>query len=176
MTRQRGQSQAKVVMFASVVVTVQSLNHVSYGPCGLQYACLFCPSPSPGVCSNSCPLSPPISSFVVPFSSCLQSLPASGPFLMSQLSASGGQSIGASTSASVLPVIQDWYPLELTSLISLQGTLKSLLQHHNSKASILWCSAFLMVQISHPYMITGKTRALKFDYMDLCWQSNVSAF
>ena len=56
--------------------------------------------------------------------------------------------------------------------LSVQGTLKSLFQHHSSKASILWCSAFFRVQLLHPYMTTGKTIAL----MDLCWQSNVSAF
>ena len=62
----------------------------------------------------------------------------------------------------------DWFDLPVE-----EGALKSLLQHHNSKASILWCSAFFMVQLSHPYMTTGKTIALN---MDLCWQSNVSAF
>ena len=82
--------------------------------------------PSPGVCSNSRPLSrwcyPTISSSVIPFSSCLQSFPASGSFLMSWLFISGGQSIGASASASVLPVtIQGWFPLGLTGLISLQS-------------------------------------------------------
>ena len=85
---------------------------------------LPCPSPSPGVCSNSGPLSrwchPTISSSVVPFSSCLQSLPASGSFPMSQFFTSGGQSIGTLTSASVLPVnIQGWFPSGLTCLISL---------------------------------------------------------
>ena len=84
------------------------------------------PSPSPRACSNSCPSSwwchPTISSSVVPFSSCLQFLPASGSFLLSQLFASGGQSIGASASASVLPMnIQNWFPLGLTGLISLQS-------------------------------------------------------
>ena len=79
-----------------------------------------------------------------------------------------GQSMGVSASASVLPMnSQDWFPLGLTGLISLrmdwfdflavQGTLKSLLQHHNSKASILWRSAFFTIQLSHPYMTTGKT-------------------
>ena len=92
---------------------------------GLQHARLSCPSLSPGVCSNSCPLNrwyhPTISSFVIPFSSCLQSFPASGSFLMSWLFESGGQNIGASASASVLPVnIQGWSPLGLTGLISLQ--------------------------------------------------------
>ena len=92
-------------------------------PHGLQHTRLPCPSLH-GVCSNACPLSrwchPPISSLFIPFSSCLQSFPASGSFPMSQLLTSGGQSIEASASASVLPVnIQDWFPLGLTSLISL---------------------------------------------------------
>ena len=85
-----------------------------------------CPSPSPGACSNSCPLSqwchPTIPSSVIPFSSCPQSFPASGSFLMSRLFTSCGQSIGASASASVLPKnIQDWFPLWLTGLISLKS-------------------------------------------------------
>ena len=108
------------------VASVQfSLSVVSNSlqPYGLQHARLPCPSPSPGACSNSSPLiqwcHPTISSSIIPFSFCLQSFPASGPFLMSQLFASGGQSIGASPS--VLPAnIQGWFPLGLTSLISLQ--------------------------------------------------------
>ena len=108
---------------------------------------------------------PTISSFVVPFSSFPPSVPESGSFPMSQLFESGGHSIGASASASVLPVnIQGWFPLVLTGLISLleslQEAFKSLLQHHNLKASILWDSAFCMVQLSHPYITTGKTIAL----------------
>ena len=84
------------------------------------------PSPSPGVGSNICPLSwwchPIISSSVIPFSSCLQSFPASGSFPMSQFFASSGQRIGPSASASVLPMnIQDWFPLGLTGLFSLQS-------------------------------------------------------
>ena len=104
-----------------------------------------------------------ISSSVIPFPSCPQSFPPSGSFQMSQRFASGGQSIGVSASTSVLPMnTQDWSPLGWTGWISLlfQGTLKSLLQHHSSKASILWCSAFFIVQRSHPYMTTGKTIAL----------------
>ena len=92
----------------------------SLWPNGLQLLRLPCPSPTLGNCSNSCPCSrwyhPTISSSVIPFSSCLQSLPASGSFPMSQLFASGGQSIGAS--ASVLPTnIQDWFPSGWTGLI-----------------------------------------------------------
>ena len=91
-----------------------------------QHARPPCPSPTPGVYPNSCPLSrwyhPIISSSVIPFSSCLQSFPASGSFLINQLFASGGQSIGVSASTAVLPVnIQDWFPLGWTGLISLQS-------------------------------------------------------
>ena len=98
----------------------------SLWPHGLQHAWLPCPSLSPRVCSNSCPLRwwchPTISSFVIPFSSCLQSFPASGTFPVSQFFASGGQSIGASASASVLPMnIRDWFPLGCTGWISLQS-------------------------------------------------------
>ena len=93
---------------------------------GLQHARLPCPSPTPRVYSNSCPLSQfcsrTISSSVVPFSSHLQSFPASGSFQMSHFFASGGQSIGVSASALVLPMnIQDWFPLGLTAWISLQS-------------------------------------------------------
>ena len=140
-------------------------------PHGLQHARLPCPSPSPGVYSNSYSLSwwchPTISSSY-PFSSCLQSFPASGYFPVSQFFASGGQSIG-SFSFSISPsnehpvqgVLKDW-SLGWTGSISfaVQGTLKSLLQHHSSRASIFWCSAFFIVQLSHPYMMTGKTIAL----------------
>ena len=127
-----------------------------------------CPSPAPGVYPNSCPLSrwchPTISSSVVPFSSCLQSFPASGSFPMSQLFASGSQSIGASASASVLPMnTQDWsisFRMDWLDLLTVQGTLKSLLQHHSSKALILRCSAFLIVQLSNPYVTTGKNHSL----------------
>ena len=98
----------------------------SLRPHGLQHTRLSCPSPTPKARSNSCPLSqwchPAISSSVVPFSSCLQSFPASGSFPRSQFFTSGGQSIGVAASASVLPMnIQDWFPLGLTELISLQS-------------------------------------------------------
>ena len=105
--------------------SVQSLSHIlSLQPHMLQDARVPCPSPTPGACSNSCPWSwwchPTISSSLVPFSSCLQSFPASGSFQMSQLFASDGQGIG--TSALVLPMnIQDWFPLGLTGLISLRA-------------------------------------------------------
>jgi len=143
-------------------VVVQLLSHVWL--CG----CMDCSTPASlfftisQVISYSCPLSqrfyPTTSSSVTPFSFCLQSIPASGSFPMSRLFASGVQSIGASASASVLPVnIQEWFPLRLTGLIlAVQGAFKSLSQHHNLKASILLCSAFFMVQLSHLYMTTEK--------------------
>ena len=106
---------------------------------------------------------PGISSSVIPFSSCLQSFPASGSFLMSQLFASGGQRTGASSSvispsneySGLISFRNDWF-----DLLAVQWTLKSLLQHHSSTVSILQRSAFFMVQLSHPYMTTGKTTAL----------------
>ena len=106
------------------IVVFQPLSHVQLfgNPIDLQHASLPSPSPSPRVFSNSCPLSqwchPTISSSVIPFSSCLQSFPESGSFPMSQLFTSGGQSIGASVSASILPMyIQGWFPLGLTGLM-----------------------------------------------------------
>ena len=122
----------------------------SLPPHGLQHARPPCPSSTPRVYSNSCPLSwwchPSISSSVVPFSSHLQSFPESGSFQMSQLFSSGGQSIGVSASTSVLPVkIQDWFPLGWTGWISLQSKgLSSLLQNHSSEVSILWHSALFI--------------------------------
>ena len=121
-------------------------------------------SPTPGVDSNSCPLSwwchPTISSSFIPFSCCLQSFPASGSFQISWFFTSGGQSIGAS--ASVLPMnMQGWFPLGLNGLISLLSKgLSRVLQHHSPKATILQCSAFFIIQLSHLYMTTGKTIAL----------------
>ena len=132
----------------------------SLWPHGLQHAKLPCLSPTPGACSNSWPSSwwchSNISSSVIPFSSCLQSFPASGTFPMSQFFTSGGQSIGVSMN------IQDWYPLGWICWLSLQskGTLKSLLQQHSSKASILQRSVFFIVQLWHPSMTIGKTIAL----------------
>ena len=149
-------------------------------PTGLQHARPSCPSPTPRVYSNSCPSSrwchPAISSSVISFSSCPQSLLASGSSPMSQFFASGGQSIGVSPSASVLPMnIQDWFPLGLTGLISLQS--KGLSRgFSNTTGQSISSSAlsFLYSPLSYPYMTTGKTIALI--KMDLCWQSNISAF
>ena len=128
------------------------------------HANLPCPPQSLEACSNSCPLSqwchPTISSSVIPFSSHLQSFPASGFFPMSQFFASGGQNLSFSISpcneySGLISFRMDWL-----DLLSVQGTLKSLLQHHSSKASIFRCSVFFIVQFSHPYMTTGKTIAL----------------
>ena len=135
---------------------------------------------SPDICSHSCPLSqwchPTISSSVAPFSSYLQSLPASGSFQLSQFFASGGQSIGGSASASVLPMnIQGWFPLGLTSLISLQfkGSQESSptpqIESINSSVLGLICGPALTS--IHDYW-----KNHSFDYTDLCRQSNVSPF
>ena len=152
-------SQFSSVQLLSRVRLCDPMNHSTPG---------LRPSPTPRVHSDSRPSSqwchPAISSSVIPFSSCPQSLPASESFPMSQLFAWGGQSTGASALASFPPKnTQDWSPSEWTGwmdLLAVQGTLRSLLQHHSSKASILWCSAFFTAQLSHPYMTTGKTIAL----------------
>ena len=128
----------------------------SLWPHGLQHTRPPCPSPTPGVYSDSCPLSQwchtTISSSVIPFSSHLQSFPASGSFPMSQFFTSGGQSIGVSASASVLPMnIQDWFPLGWTCLISLQSKglsrvfSNTTVQKHSSALS------FLYSPLSHDY-------------------------
>ena len=109
----------------------------SLWPHELQHTRLTCPSPSPGACSNSCPLCqwchPTISPSVVSFSFCLQSFPASGSFPMSQFFASDGQSTGVSASAAVLPMnIQNWFPLGLTGLISLYFHMSQMVEHYDS--------------------------------------------
>ena len=148
-------------------------------PHRLQHTRLPCPSLSPRVRSNSCPLNqwchPTISSSVTPISSCPQSFPASGSFPVSQLFTSGGRSIGAAALASVLPVnVQDWFPLGLTGLISLLSKGLSRVFSNSSKASILQHSAFFMVQLSTSVHDYWKNHS--FDSMDLCQQSDVSAF
>ena len=136
-----------------------------------------CPSSSPGVCPSSCLLQwwchPAISSSDALFSFCHQLFSASGTFPMSSLFTSSDQNTGASASV-LLMSIQDWFPLRWTDLISslTRGSLSSLLQHQSSKASILWC--LFTVQLSQPYVTTGKTIALTIT--DLCQQSNISAF
>jgi len=131
-----------------------------------QHARPPCPSPTPGVHSNSCLLSQwchlTISSSVIPFSFCLQSFTASGSFPMSQLFASGGQNIGVSASTSVLPMnTQEWSPLGWTGWVSLQSKGLSMSSPTPQFKSInsLALSLFI-VQLSHPYMTTGKTIAL----------------
>ena len=132
-----------------------------------QHARPPCPLPTLGVYSNSSLWSwrchPAISSSVVPFSSCPQPLPASGSFPMSQLFASGGQSIGVSASESILPKnTQDWSPLGWTGWVSLQSKGLSRVFSNTTvqKHQFFWRSAFFTVQLSHPYMTTGKTIAL----------------
>ena len=139
----------------------------SLWPHGMQHARLPCPSPIPRVYSDSCPLSrrchPTISSSIIPFSSLLQSFPASGFFQMSQFFAnrwpkywSFSFNIRPSNEYSgLISFRMDWL-----DLLAVQGTLKSLFQLHSSKASILQRSAFFIVQFSHPYITTGKIIAL----------------
>ena len=136
----------------------------SLRPHGLQRSRLPCPSPNPGACSNSCPLSwwchVTILFSVVLFSSCLQSFPVSGSFPMSQFFASGGQSIGVSASTSVLPMnIQDWFPLGSTGWISLKFNSQVFSNTTVQKASILQHSAFFIVKLLLPYMTTGRAIA-----------------
>ena len=158
---------------------------------GLKHSRLFCTSPSPGVCSDSCPPNqwchPTVSFSVSPFSPCLQSFPASGSFPVSPLFASGGRPKYWSFSFSIRPFNEysvlislriDWF-----DLLAVQGTLKSLLQHHGLEASILWCSAFFMVQLLYQVqyysstayrkqlmhkttLTTGKQLRLRFSFVD----------
>ena len=139
----------------------------SLWPHGWQHTRFPCPSSTPRVCSNSCPSSwwchPAISSSVVPFSSYPQSYPASGSFPNESVLRirwpeywSFRFSISPSSEYSgLISFRMNWF-----DLLAAQGTRKSLLQHHSSKASVLLCSAFFIVQLSHPYMTTGKTVAL----------------
>ena len=152
----------------------------SLQPHGLQHTTLPCPSPTPRAYSDWCPshrwCHPTISSSVVPFSSCLQSFPASGSFQMSQLFTSGGQSIGVSASASVLPMnIQDWFPLGLTGWISLQSKgLLRVFSNTTVQEHQFFGSQLFIVQLSHPYITPRKT--ISFTRWTFFWQSNVSAF
>ena len=151
----------KNVQFSHLVVTD------SLWPHGVQHTRLPCPLPTPGIYPKWCPLShwchPTISPSAITFSSRLQSFPASGSLPINQFFASGlpkywsfSFSISPSNEYSRLISFRiDWF-----DVLEVQGTLKSLLQHHSSKASILRHSAFFIVQLSHPYMSTGKTIAL----------------
>ena len=149
-------------------------------PHGLQHISLLCPPLSPGVCSNSCSLSwwhyLTISSSATPFSFCLQSFPASGSFPISCLFTSGGQSIRASASASVLPMnIQSWFPLGLTDFISLQSYgvsrvfSSTTIQRHPffGTQPSLWSNSRI-----HTWLLEKHS----FDYLGLSWQSDVSGF
>ena len=152
----------------------------SLWPRGLQHSRLPCPSLSPRVCSNSFPFSrwchPAISSSVIPFSSGLQSFPASGSFPMSQFFISGGQSTGASVSASVFPMnIQDCFPLGLTSLISLQSKGLSRVFSNTTVQKHQFCGLSLLYGPTLT-SIHDNWKNHSFDYMDLCWQSDVPAF
>ena len=132
----------------------------------LQGWCPPCPSPTPGVYSNSCPLSrwchPTISSSVIPVSSCLQSFPASGSFQISQFFVSGGQSIVVSASASVLSMnIQDWFPLGWIGWISWQSKgFSRVFSNTTVQKNQFFTAQLSLVQLSHPYITTGKTIAL----------------
>ena len=152
--------------FLSLVQFSHSVMSNSLQPHGLQHARPPYPSPTPGIYSNSCPLSwwchPTISSSIITFSSHLQYFPASGSFQMSQSFPSGGKVLkfqlehqSSNEHSGLISFRMNWL-----DLLSVQGTLKSLLQHHSVKASILQHSAFFIVQLSHPYMTTGKTVAL----------------
>ena len=147
-------------------------------PHGLQHTRLLCPSPSPGVCPSSCPLiqcfHPTVSSSVAFFSFCLQSFPVSGSLPMSQLFASGGQSIGVS--ASILQKsIQGWFTLRLTGLISLLSKGLSRVfpaSQFKSINSLVLCLPYCPDLTSvHDYW-----KDHNLDYMDLCRQSDVFAF
>ena len=136
----------------------------SLWPHGLQHARLPCPSLSPRVCSDSCPLSqwfnPTVSSSAALFSFCFQSFPASGYFPISWLITSSGQITGASASVFPMNIQFVSFRTDWLDLSGVRGTLKSHLQHHSSKASALWGSAFFMVQLLHLYMTTGITISL----------------
>ena len=152
----------------------------SLWPHGLQNARPPCPSPTPGACSNSCPMSwwchPTISSSLVPFSSCPQSFPAAGSFPMSQFFTSGGQRIGPSASTSVLPmIIQDWFPLGWTGCISLQTKGLSRVFSNTTVQKYQFYSTQLSLW-SNSHIHNDYSKNHSFDHMDLCWQSGVSAF
>ena len=151
------------MQFSSVTQSCQTL-----WPHGLQHARLPCPSPTPVVYSNSCPLNrrchATISSYVLPFSSHLHSFPASGSFQMSQLFDQVTKILEFQLQHKLFQLINSSpinsglisFRMDWLDLLAVQGTLKSLILHHSSKASILLCSAFFMVQLSHPYMTIGK--------------------
>ena len=170
----------KIIKWLNSVQFSRSVMSDSLGPHGLQHARPHCPSPTPGIYSNSCPLSwwchPTILSSVVPFSSCLQSFPASGSLPMSHFFVSLDKIIGPSASASALPMnIQDWFPSGLTALISLQSKglsrvfSSNTIQKHwfiSTQASLLSSSHIHTWLLEKSYLWLHR----------LCEQSNVSAF
>ena len=163
-----------VVSFSHSVMSHSSQPH------GLQYARLPCPLPSLETCSNSCPWSrwchPTISSSVVPFYSCPQSFPASGSFPVSQFFTSGGQITEASASASVLPMnIQGWFSFRIDwlDLLAVQGTLKIFSSTTVQKHQFFCAQSDVQLISVHDYW---KNHSFGYDYIDLCWQSNVSSF
>ena len=150
----------------------------SLRPHGLQHTKLLCPSPTPRACSNSCPWSwwchPTTSSSVFPFFSCLQSFPASGSFPISQFFASSGQSIGASASASVLPMnIHDRFPLQLNYKVwspycpgdSQKSSPTPQFKSINSSSAF----SFFVVQLSHPYITAYFWQDLSRSKLYLKW-------
>ena len=148
----------------------------SLRPHWLQCTRLSYPSLSPRVCSNSCTLKkschPAISSSIVPFSSCPQSFPALGSFVLHiRWLQYWNFSFNISTSNEYLGLIS--FRMDWLDLLAVQGTLKSLLQHHSSKAAVLQCSVFFMIQLSRPH---DYWKNHTFDYTALCLQSIVSAF
>ena len=163
-----------LLLFSHSVISDSLWHH------GWQHARFPCPSPSPRACSNLCASSwwchPIISSYVVPFSSSLQSFPASGSFLRSQFCASDGQSIGDSASASVLPMnIKDWFPLGWTGLISLSPRDS---QKSSPTPQFQSINSLVLSFLYGPTLISKHEywKNQSFVYMDLCQQSNVSAF
>ena len=151
----------------------------SLRPHGLKHARPPCPSPTPRAYSNSCPSSkwchPTISSSVVPFSSHLQSFPASGSFQISQFRTRWPKylsfSFSISSSNEYSGLIS--FRIDRFDLLAVQETLKSFLQHHSSEASILWCSAFFIVQLSHPYIryYGGGKRTFPLHLHVFVWES-----
>ena len=155
-------------------------SHPSLRLHGPQHTRLPCPSPSPKACSISCPWSrwcrPTIWSSVVPSppASVFSSIRGFSKDLALCIKWPKYQNFSFIISPSNEYSGLISFRIDRFDLLAVQGTLKSLLQHHRSKASILWCPAFFMVQLSHPYTTTGKKHS--FDSTDLCWQSDVSAF
>ena len=176
--RKKNRQKSLPPEFSSVQFSCSVISD-SLRPHELQQARPLCPTPTPGIYPNSCPLSqwfhPAISSSVVPFSSCPQ-IPPSIRVFSNESTVHMRWPKYWSFSFNISPFNEHSelisFRMDWLDLLAVQGTLKSLLQHHSSKTSILWRSAFFTVQLLHPYMTTGKTIALTRQ----TWQSNVSAF